>query len=264
MTPETRARAAALLLAARRERRPLSALPAEYRPRTLADGYGIQSAWITAAGGRVVGFKIGATSRKAQEYLGIAEPFYGCILDDVVFDSPAALSAGDYLFRLIEPEFALRLGRDLPPRPGGYTMNDLARAVNAVHPALEVVNSAYGAAWTDAGALALIADNGVNAALVLGPATADWHGFDLATHAVTFRRNNEEVGCGVGGHALGHPLAALAWLADQDVCGGRGLKAGDIVTTGVVTPFVHAEAGDDLTADFGSLGKVRLRFTTGS
>ena len=63
------------------------------------------------------------------------------------------------------------------------------------------------------------------------------------------------------GRTLGHPLNALAWLADQGVLGGRGLKAGDLVTTGLVTPFVYAEPGDEVRADFGGLGEVRLRFT---
>ncbi len=63
------------------------------------------------------------------------------------------------------------------------------------------------------------------------------------------------------GRTLGHPLNALAWLADQGVLGGRGLKAGDLVTTGLVTPFVYAEPGDEVRADFGALGEVRLRFT---
>ncbi len=65
----------------------------------------------------------------------------------------------------------------------------------------------------------------------------------------------------MGANALGHPLDALAWLANQGVLGGRGLKAGDVVTTGVVTPFIYVEAGDRVTADFGALGEVNLRFT---
>ena len=90
----------------------------------------------------------------------------------------------------------------------------------------------------------------------------DWRSLDLAEHAVTFRRNGREEGTGRGANALGHPLDALAWLAGQAVACGRGLKAGDIVTTGVVTPFIYAETGDHLVADFGILGDVRLEVTS--
>ncbi len=76
-----------------------------------------------------------------------------------------------------------------------------------------------------------------------------------------FQRNGQEEGRGQGANALGHPLDALAWLAAQAPAGGRGLKAGDIVTTGVVTPFLYAEAGDTLAADFGTLGVIQLEIT---
>ncbi len=80
------------------------------------------------------------------------------------------------------------------------------------------------------------------------------------SHKGTFH-NGTEAGRGRGANALGHPLNALAWLADQGVLGGRGLKAGDLVTTGLVTPFVYADAGDEVRADFRELGEARLRFT---
>ena len=83
----------------------------------------------------------------------------------------------------------------------------------------------------------------------------------LAAHPVILFHNGTEAGRGSGANALGHPLNALAWLADQGVLGGRGLKAGDLVTTGLVTPFVYAEPGDQVRADFGALGEVELRFS---
>ncbi|MFQ5774779.1 MAG: 2-keto-4-pentenoate hydratase [Kiloniellaceae bacterium] len=261
MSPEDRQRAGALLLAARRNRSPILDLPDGCRPRDLAEAYGIQNAFVDAMGGDLAGFKIGATSRRAQDFLAVERPFFGCMSRAGVHASPATLSAGRFIFRLIEPEFAVRLGADLPPRAARYGRDQVAAAVAGVHPGFEVVTSAFGEAWTEVGALALIADNGVHGAFVLGPGTDDWRALDLAAHGVTFRRNGREEGTGRGANALGHPLDALAWLAGQDVRGGRGLKAGDLVTTGVVTPFIYAEAGDDLVADFGALGEVRLDFT---
>ncbi len=271
LSPEARRRAAALLLAARRECRPIPALPEGCRPGGLAEAYRIQESYLAASGNTLAGFKVAATNRKVQDLLGIEGPFSGCLFRERVHQSPAELSAGDFAFRPIEPEFAFRLGADLPARGAAYDRDEVGQAVASLHPAFEVVTSAYGAAWTGLSAPALIADNAVHGAFVpgpgiKGPGVADpgvknWRGLDLAAHPVTLFHNGTEAGRGRGANALGHPLNALAWLAGQGVLGGRGLKAGDLVTTGLVTPFVYAEPGDEVRADFGELGEVRLRFT---
>ncbi|MEE8188325.1 MAG: fumarylacetoacetate hydrolase family protein [Kiloniellales bacterium] len=253
--------AAALLYAARRDIQPLSALPGGLRPATARDAYAIQAALFEQSGAHLAGFKIGCSSQAAQDYLATDGPFYGCMSHQSVHESPAELSARRFNFRLMEPEFAFRLGADLPARSQAYGRDEVAGAVASLHPAFEVVTSAFGEAWTGAGALSLTADNGVHGAFILGPGRQDWRGLDLAAHRVTLHRNGKEEGEGVGANALGHPLAALAWLAGQGVLRGRGLKAGDLVTTGVVTPFIYVEAGDEVRADFGELGQVELRFT---
>ena len=168
-------RAAELLLAARRELSPIPALPEDCRPATAAEGYAIQAARRAARGGELAGFKIGATSQAARTLLATDEPFHGCLSADGIHDSPATLSAGDTNFRLIEPEFAFRLGRDLPARKAPYGREELVQAITSLHPAFEVVSSAFGAAWTGAGLAQLIADNGVHECLVLGPAVATDH-----------------------------------------------------------------------------------------
>ena len=261
MSPEAARRAADLLLAARRDCRPIAELPEDCRPGSLGEAYAIQDAVVEARGGALAGFKIGATSARAQGFLGVEGPFHGCMFQDRVYDSPAAVSAAETNFCLIEPEFAVRLGADLPARDEPYTRDAVAAAVATVHPAFELINSAFGEAWTEAGGASLAADNGVHHGFVLGPGTEDWRGLDLAAHAVRLVHNGDEAGTGTGANALGHPLDALAWLAGQGVRGGRGLKAGDLVTTGVVTPFLYAQAGDEFVADFGTLGEVRLRLT---
>ena len=120
MSPETTRRAAALLIEARRECRPLAALPEACRPRTIAEAYAVQDAFVEARGGTLAGFKIGATSQRAREYLDIEGPFYGCMFRDAVHDSPAVLSAGRFIFALVESEFAVRLEADLPARAEPY------------------------------------------------------------------------------------------------------------------------------------------------
>jgi 2-keto-4-pentenoate hydratase len=259
MTPQQARRAAELLLAARRERRALAAIPADCRPADLDEGYRIQDAFVALAGRAVAGFKIGATSPRAQAFLEIDEPFAGCVLQGDLHDSPARLPAGNFIFRLIEPEFAFRLGRALPLRAQGYTREEVVGAVATLHPAIELVTSGL-QDWRRQGAASLIADNGVDGGLVLGPACADWRGLDLPRHEVTLRVNGAPAGSGVGGNALGDPVSAMAWLVDHRARRGLGLEAGQVVTTGVVTEFVELGAGDEAVADFGPLGEVRLAF----
>lgn len=131
---------------------------------------------------------------------------------------PRGLPAGDFAFRLIEPEFAFRLGADLPARGaaydqgGAYDRDEVGQAVASLHPAFEVVTSAYGAAWTGLSAPALVADNAVHGAFVPGPGVAgpgvkgpgvkDWRGLDLAAHPVTLFHNGTEAGRGRGANAL--------------------------------------------------------------
>ncbi len=120
LSPGARQRAAALLLAARRDGRPIPALPEGCRPRGLAEAYAIHESCLAASGNTLAGFKVAATNRKIQDLLGIDGPFSGCLLRERVHQSPAELAAGDFAFRLIEPEFAFRLGADLPARGAAY------------------------------------------------------------------------------------------------------------------------------------------------
>ncbi len=272
MTPEATREAATLLLAARRARRAIERLPQACRPNSAAEGYAIQAAFarsaaelpnLDPAGTAPAGYKIGATSRRAQEALGVDEPFVGRIFAGGVHESPAEVEAGDFIFRLIEPEFAFRLGAPLPPRPEPYGEAEVAEAVAALHPAFEIISSAFGAAWTEVGAPSLTADNGCHGAFVLGPECRDWRGLDLPGHAVKLSVNGAPAGEGRGANALGGPLTALTWLVNAlgGVEDAPPLGPGDIVTTGVVTEFVLLEAGDEAVADFGDLGEVRVRFT---
>ena len=248
------------LLDARRDKRPVEA-------EAIADpglAYRIQQAYAVErrerGGGALAGFKIGASSKAAQEFLGVSSPFSGRLFTDSTVDSPARLSGEGFSFRLIEPEFAFTLGRDFPIQGQLYREDEVAEGVASLHPAIEVVTSAYGAAWTKVGALALIADNAVHGAQVMGAPVVEWRDFDLANHRVRLVINGEVKGEGFGRDTLGGPLTALTWVINHQVAMGRGMAAGEIVTTGVVTPFLEIEPGDVALADFGALGQASVCF----
>jgi len=260
MNGESAREVARALLEARRRRRPVEHRPEGGWPRDEQEAYAIQDAFVALSGVDPVGYKIGATSETAQRFLGLDRPFAGRILGAGVHQSPARLRGGDLIFRVIEPEFAFRMATPLPPRAAAYGRDEVAEAVATLVPAIEVVTSAYGSAWTEVGGAALIADNGAHGAFVVGVEESAWRRIDLESHAVSLEVNGKDAGAGVGANALGSPLTALAWLANHLSGRGRGLEAGELVTTGVVTPFVELFPGDEAVADFGALGQVRLRF----
>ncbi len=252
--------AAELLLQARQSRRPLEdGLPEQLRPATLDEGYEVQAALIDAWGATPLGYKIACTSELAQQALGVSQPFAGRILDTGLLASPAVFDPGDYIFHFLEPEFTFRLRDPLPPRAEPYGPEEVAAAVDLAYPSIEVVTSSYGPAWSEAGAVQLAADNAAHAFLVLGQGSPNWRDLDLAVQRVELRIDGELVTEGQGAEALGHPLAALTWLANDRARRGGGLLPGEVVTTGVVTGLQDLRPGKTALADFGPLGNVELR-----
>lgn len=233
-------------------------LPAECRPRNVADAMQIQELLVAEIGVPVGGWKIGCTSKVAQKLLKAREPFAGRILAPRIFSSGITLPASAYRMRGIEGEVAFVLARDLKPRARAYTMAEVKAAVGAVHPAIEVVDSRY-ADWLKVNTPSLIADMAANAALVLGDKVARWSRIDLTKIGIRVTANGKTVGEGKGADALGGPLKALAWLANHLRKYG-GLKKGDVVTTGTCTGFYRAGPSDDVVGEFDRLGTVRLSF----
>ena len=260
LSDEAIERAAACLQDARRQVRQIDALPDGAMPGSDEEGYRIQEALLVESGDVAAGYKIGATSKRAQDFLGTDGPFYGRLRRGALLDSGVVLARRDLPFYLLEPEFAFRMGEDLPSRDRTYDRDEVTAAVATVIPAIEVVTSVW-REWNQRGVPALIADNGVHGLQLLGPEFPKWRELDLADHQVRLRVDGRQAGEGRGANALGHPLAALTWLANALRARDRGIKAGEIVTTGVVTPFVTLERGSHAEADFGELGSVTVNLT---
>lgn len=259
MTPEQVKAAAALLQRVRGDFRTIAELPGEFRPRTADDGYAIQDAFAHAWDSAVAGWKIACTAVNQQTFLQVSEPFCGRVFASALLRSPAELPAAAFHMRGLESEFAFRMGSDLPPRSTPYRREEVVAAVASLHPAVEVVDSRF-ADWLSVGAPSLIADNAANGALVCGEGEANWTRFDLRTHPVRLDVDGRTVGEGTGGLALGHPVDALVWLANNLSRRGITLATGQFVTTGTCTGIHFAAAGADARADFGPLGAVRLAF----
>jgi 2-keto-4-pentenoate hydratase len=227
-------------------------------PASLEEAYAVQAHITRLSGYDVRGFKVGSTSAEAQRLLGTTEPASGPILGPCLCSSPARVPIVPLHKPAVEAEFAFRLGRDLPPRPAAYAHAEVAEAVDAVAGAIELVGTRIAGGLAGKGRFLVTADGGVNIALVTGPWTSDWRRLDLKTHRVAMHINDAPRGQGDGARALGDPMNVLVWLANQQSRFGRGLVAGDIVSTGTCTGLDRVAPGDRAVADFGSLGRVEL------
>lgn len=259
MTQAAIGEAVELLIAARGDHRRLEAFPPACRPASFEDGYAIQEAFAAAWGAPVAGYKIGCTSAEAQKLLGSPGPFPGRVFGPVLLMSPARVSAKAFHRLGVETEFAFTLARDLPSRAAPYGREEVADAVAALHPAIEIVDSRW-IDWLKAGARSIVADNGANGALILGPGVANWRGIDLPKAKASLRFDDKPIAEGAGAAVLGNPLDALVWLADDLSRRGFGLKNGDAVTTGTVTGVHFAEIGMRAVVDFGAIGKAEVTF----
>ncbi len=260
ITPAQIEEAVELLIAARGDHRRLDAFPPTCRPETFEDGHAIQEAFAQIWSAPVAGYKIGCTSLETQRLLRSPGPFPGRVFAPVLLQSPAKVAAKAFHRLGIEPEFAFRMGRDLPARPAEYTREEVADAAATLHGAIELIDSRW-TDWLKVGIASIVADNGANGGLVLGPAVSDWRKIDLPRAKAVLRFNDALTAEGTGAAVLGNPLDALTWLANHLSARGYGLKAGDVVTTGTVANVHFAEPGMHVTADFGAIGKVELRFT---
>lgn len=260
MTPETIDRAARALCNARVNRSRIDAVPDGCRPATIGEAYRIQDRLIALLGEQIYGWKIGATSQKARDFVGINDgSLRAQMLAVNCYDHPANLKDHFFFMRALECEFAFTLKKDLPRGSAPYDEAAVLAAVESLHPAIEVSDSRY-TDWTGVGGPALVADNCNDGAFVRGARAADWRETDLTQHEVTLHRNDEVVANGSGAEVITGPLGILVWLANELAEAGDGLRAGQVITTGSCTGVVVAEPGDRIRADFGTFGEVELTF----
>jgi 2-keto-4-pentenoate hydratase len=254
--------AAKVIASARLNRTPLQALAADIAPQDEARGYRIQDAvhdLLAADAGPLVGYKIGCTSAVMQRYLGIPHPCGGGVFAKGVHSSGVALSHRDFVRAGVECEIAVRLARDLAPSGTAFTADTVAGAIDAYHPAIEIVDDRY-ADWQTIGAPTLVADDFFAAGCVLGAPVLRAAAPDLLDVIGRAFINGVEIGRGSGADVLGHPHYALAWLANHLATGGKNLRAGQIVLTGSLVQTVWLNAGDKAVMELSGLGSVAMEF----
>jgi 2-keto-4-pentenoate hydratase len=254
--------AGARLFDAHRRGEPFAPLPAELAPRTREEAYAIQDTFVALradALGPVVGFKIALTTPQMRRMAGIEHPLSGAVLETTVRRSPARVRAADYQHLLVEFEIAVELAEDLPVADAPFSREHVARAVGAVLPSFELADDRHADyARLPHFPLELIADNAWNEGAVLGEPRRDWRGLDLAALRGVVHVNGKRIGEGVGADALGHPLEAVAWVANHFATAGRGLWKGCTILTGSLVKSYFPAAGDELRFALDGLGEVVL------
>jgi 2-oxo-hept-3-ene-1,7-dioate hydratase len=258
LTEDELQQAANAILRAEQTLIPTPQLSKLFPAMTIEDSYRVQDIWAEARiakGAKVIGHKIGLTSRAMQMASKMTEPDYGRILDDAVFNDGAVIPSNRFLKPRLEVELAFVMGDDLSGP--GTRIHDVMRAAEFVTPALEIIDyrTEVPRAITDT-----IADNAAFGALVLGGRLVRPFDIDVRWVGATLSKNGIIEESGVSAAVMGHPAAGVAWLVNKLHAVGSGLKKGQVVLGGSFTRPVDVESGAVICADYGALGSISVSF----
>jgi 2-keto-4-pentenoate hydratase len=244
----------------RRER--FAPFPDELAPQSVEDAYAVQADYVGLRHetlGPVVGYKIAVTTEAMRKLTGLHDAIAGGMLEKSVLRAPARVKASDYVRLIVEFEIAMQLADDLPVVGAPYTKESVAASVGALMPAFELADDRNADYSTLAShPLVLIAANAWNEGAVLGEPVQEWRDIDLAALRGTVSVDGKQVGEGRGSDVMGHPLEALAWLANNLAGRGLGLWRSDVVITGSLVASQFLKAGQSARFDAGPLGAVEL------
>jgi 2-keto-4-pentenoate hydratase len=249
---------ARLLYQARRTRRPIPPFTDADPDLTMADGYAVQrelTNLLLADGERIVGYKVGLTSKPMQRMIGVDTPDYGPVLASTLYRDGDAVPLGAFIQPKLEAEIVFVLGE--PLRGPGVSVLDAARAIAGVAAAVEIVDSRF-ADWRIKLA-DTVADLASNGAVVTSSRLVPLADVDPRLIGMTLTRGGRLIDTGAGAAALGDPVAVVAWLANTLGELGIGMEPGHLVMTGALHAAVPMSAGDVFRADFDRLGPVTVR-----
>ena len=247
------------LYQAEKSRQGIFPLTERYPALSVEEAYRVQLLNIRRKvdeGERIVGKKIGLTSKAMQNLLGVDQPDYGHLLDSMVVENGGVVSPSQVLQPRVEGEIAFILKEDL--RGPGVTVTDVLRATDYVVAAIEIVDSRI-KDWKIKLA-DTIADNASSGLYVLGNRPVKVDRLDLAQIGMVLYKNGEVINTGVGAAALGHPALCVAWLANQLAQFDTFLRAGEVVLSGALSAAVNAQPGDHFLVRFDQLGEVSVNF----
>ena len=258
MSDAERNKAADILITAEKERKQAVQLTKTWPAITMDDAYAISSEVARrkiAAGARLIGHKVGLTSKAMQRSSQIDEPDYGHLLDSMMIADGASIPHANFCLPRVEVELAFVLGK--PLRGPGIGLPDVLRATEYVAPAIEIVDARL---QDPRKIFDTVSDNGAAAGIVIGGRPIGPLDVDLRWVGGIMYRNAEIEETGVAAGVLGHPALGVAWLANKLGQHGVTLDVGHLILAGSFTRVVFARKGDTLHADFGQLGGIAVQF----
>lgn len=232
--------------------------PSTDRRLGVPEAYGVQDRLreaLVARGERVAGWKVGFTTRAAQQANEVDEPVSAFLLASGVLLTGGEVPVRRFVSPGVEAEVALVLRRDLAG-PGVTALQALL-AVEGALPALELIDFRYEGKYVGTD---VIAEGVFASAVVLGAALRPIGDVDLALEGLVYEHNGTVAATGTAAEVMGNPLNSLAWLANHLGARGLGLRAGDLVMTGSVSKILRPAAGDSVRATYTRLGSVGVRF----
>ncbi len=256
---------AARLDAAERSRQQIRQFSLEHPEISIEDAYAIQRAWVDMKikdGRKLIGHKIGLTSRAMQVSSNITEPDYGALLDDMLFDEGTDIPFERFIVPRVEVELAFILGK--PLKGPNCTIFDVLDATEYVIPALEIIDARIHQVDPDTKVTRkvfdTISDNAANGGVVMGGRPIRPHDMDLRRVPAILYRNGVIEESGVSAAVLNHPAKGVAWLANKLAPYDVTLQPGQIILGGSFTRPVAANPGDSFHVDYDQLGSIACRF----
>ena len=253
-----RMKAADILMEAHRTKKQATQLHLTFPGITIEDSYAIStevSQRKIKAGAKLIGHKVGLTSKAMQRSSMIDEPDYGYILDDQIIGDGAKVKHSDYCKPRVEVELAFIMGKRL--QGPGVGLAEVLRATEYVIPAIEIVDARL---QDQRKIVDTVADNGAAAGIAMGGRPVGPMDVDLRWVGGIMYRNSEIEETGLAAGVLGHPALGVAWLANKLAPFGTALEPGEFVLGGSFTSVVEARAGDTFHIDYGPLGSISARF----
>ena len=259
MTPEQVQDAARMLFEAEQTRDQCGLLSIAYPDMNLDDAYAVQAALVDmklAAGAKIIGWKIGLTSRAMQQALNITTPDSGVLFDDMLFETDGIVPKGRFIQPRIEAEIAFVTKAEI--KGPGCHIGTVLQATDIVLPAVEILDSRYENFNFDL--ISVVADNTSAAGFVTGGRARKVEDLHLPTLGIVLEKNGEVVELAAGAAVLGHPAESVVMLANMLARKGQSIPAGTFIMTGGVTAAVSIARGDHIAVRYQDLGSVSLKF----
>ncbi|OJU70793.1 MAG: 2-oxo-hepta-3-ene-1,7-dioic acid hydratase [Rhizobiales bacterium 63-7] len=257
--------AASALDGAEESRKQIGLLSLKHPGMSMDDAYAVQAAWVKqkiAGGRKVIGWKIGLTSKAMQYALNIDIPDSGVLFDDMLFEDGAVIPADRFIQPRIEAEIAFVI--KAPLKGPNVSIFDVLNATDYITPALEILDTRVLRVDPETkkarSIVDTISDNAANAGIVIGGRQMRPDQVDMRWMGAIVSRNAEVEETGLGAGVLNHPARGIAWLANRLAQYGDGIEAGQIVLVGSFIRPVEARHGDTINADFGPYGTIACHF----